>query len=61
VAITDCVDKTAADSLHSNGTSVKAPDVAGSYFRHPSTAQMAQLTDGRWAVVFMTDDWSQTC
>ena len=61
VAITDCVDKSATDSLDSNGTSVKAPDVAGSYFRHPSTAQMAQLTDGRWAVVFMTDDWSQTC
>jgi len=61
VAITDCVDKTVADSQDSNGRSVKAPDVPGSYFRHPSTAQVAQLADGRWTVVVTTDDWSQTC
>jgi len=61
VAITDCVDKTVADSQDSTGRSVKAPNVPGSYFRHPSTAQVAQLADGRWAVVVTTDDWSQTC
>lgn len=61
VVITDCVDKTATDSLDSTGVSVKAPDRVGSYFRHPSTAQIAQLQDGRWAVALTTDDWSQTC
>ena len=36
-------------------------DLAGSYFRHPSNVQMVQLQDGRWAVSFTTDDWSETC
>ena len=61
VEIVDCVDKTATDYLESNGGSVKAPDQAGSYFRHPSNVQMVQLQDGRWAVSFTTDDWSETC
>lgn len=61
VVIADCVDKTATDILDSAGISIKAPDVAGSYFRHPSTAQMTQLEDGRWVVALQTDDWSQTC
>jgi hypothetical protein len=61
VEIVDCVDKTATDYLDSNGGSVKAPDQAGSYFRHPSNVQMVRLQDGRWAVSFTTDDWSGTC
>jgi len=60
VEVVDCVDKTATDYLESNGGSVKAPDQAGSYFRHPSNVQMVQLQDGRWAVSFTTDDWSET-
>jgi hypothetical protein len=61
VSISDCVDKTSTDILDSSGASIKAPDVVGSFFRHASTTQMAQLEDGRWVVVVQTDDWSQTC
>lgn len=61
VAIEDCVDKSLTDSFNSSGVSVKAPDGPGSYFRHPSSAEMAQLSDGRWVVVLTSDDWSQTC
>lgn len=61
VEILDCVDKTSTDYLDSNGSSVKAPDKPGSYFRHPSNVQMVQLQDVRWVVSFTTDDWSETC
>ena len=46
IVIIDCVDKTTTDILDAAGKSIKAPDEPGSYFRHPSTAQLAQLQDG---------------
>jgi hypothetical protein len=61
VKISDCVDKTNTDSFNSSGTSVKAPDGPGSYYRHPSFVQMAHLQDGRWVVVASAEDWSRTC
>jgi len=61
VSITDCIDKSSADLLDLQGNSVRAPDVQGTYLRHPSDVQMTQLTDGRWVVAFSTDNWSITC
>jgi hypothetical protein len=61
MTIEDCVDKSLTDSFNSSGVSVKATDGPGSYFRHPSSVEMAQLSDGRWVVVLTSDDWSQTC
>jgi hypothetical protein len=61
VVINDCVDKSASDLLDLSGKSVRAPDVSGSYLRHQATAQMAELTDGRWVLALKTDDWSKTC
>ena len=61
VSIDACVDKSDTDFLDSSGTSIKAPNAAGTYFRHPATAQVGQFQDGRWLVAATTDDWSKTC
>jgi hypothetical protein len=61
ILISDCVDKSQTDFLDSSGNSIKAPDAPGSYIRHPANVQMAQLQDGRWQVVLVSDDWSKTC
>ena len=61
IAISDCIDKSHTDLLNSAGVSIKAPDAPGSYIRHPAAVQMAQLQDGRWQVVLISDDWSKTC
>jgi hypothetical protein len=61
IVIEDCVDKTATDLFDLNGTSVKAPDGPGTYFRHAATAQMVQLADSRWVLALKNDDWSTTC
>jgi hypothetical protein len=59
VTISDCVDKTYTDYLQ-NGTSIKAPDAVGSYFRHPAVVQVAEF-DGNWLVLATSDDWTKTC
>lgn len=61
VVLSDCVDSTEADFLDANGQSIKAPNVAGSYYRHVASAQLVQLQDATWRVAFTTDDWSTTC
>jgi len=61
ITIADCVDKSQTDFLDSSGASIKAPNAPGSYIRHPANVQMAQLQDGRWQVVFVSDDWAKTC
>ena len=61
VVIADCVDKTSTDLLNLAGESVKAPDAAGTYFRHLSNVQMIETSAGRWVVALTTDDWSMTC
>jgi len=60
VTISDCVDKTGTDYLQ-NGTSIKAPNAAGSYFRHPAVVQVAEFTGGTWLVLSTVDDWTKTC
>jgi hypothetical protein len=60
VTISDCVDKTGTDYLQ-NGTSIKAPNAAGSYFRHPAVVQVAEFTGGSWLVLSTADDWTKTC
>ena len=61
VIIQDCVDSSSADFLYSNGNSIKAPDAAGTYYRHPASAQVVQVLDGSWRVALASDDWSTTC
>lgn len=61
VIIQDCVDSSNADFLDSNGNSIKAPDAAGTYYRHPAAAQVVQLQDGSWRVAVASDDWSTRC
>jgi len=61
VIIQDCVDSSSADFLDSNGNSIKAPDAAGTYYRHPASAQVVQVLDGSWRVALASDDWSTTC
>jgi len=61
VTISDCIDKSQTEFLDSSGASIKAPNAPGSYIRHPANVQMAQLQDGRWQVVLVSDDWSKTC
>jgi len=61
ISISDCIDKSQTDFLDSSGSSIKAPNAPGSYTRHPANVQMAQLQDGRWQVVLVSDDWSKTC
>ena len=60
ITISDCVDKTDTDYLQ-NGTSIKAPNAAGSYFRHPAVVQVAEFTGGSWLVLSTADDWTKTC
>jgi len=60
VEMTVCVDKTYTDFFNADGVSIKAPDAPGSYFRHISTAQVAQFGD-QWLVALTSDDWSKTC
>ena len=61
ITIYDCIDKSQTDFLDSSGASIKAPNAPGSYIRHPANVQMAQLQDGRWQVVLVSDDWSKSC
>jgi len=61
VIIQDCVDSSSPDFLDSNGNSIKAPDAAGTYYRHPASAQVVQVLDGSWRVALAPDDWSTTC
>ena len=60
VEMTVCVDKTYTDFFNADGVSIKAPDAPGSFFRHISTAQVAQFGD-QWLVSLTSDDWSKTC
>ena len=61
VIIQDCVDTSNADFLDSDGKSIKAPDAAGTYYRHAATAQVVQVQDGGWRVAVASDDWSTRC
>lgn len=60
VEMTVCVDKTYTDFFNADDVSIKAPDAPGSYFRHISTAQVAQFGE-QWLVSLTSDDWSKTC
>jgi hypothetical protein len=61
IAITDCVDSTRTDFLDQSGASMKAPNQAGSYFRHPATATVDQYQGGAWLVSQIAEDWTKTC
>ncbi len=61
VTIKDCVDSTNTDFFDSTGRSIKAPNVPGSYFRHPSEIQVALYETGKWLVTFITDDYNTAC
>ena len=59
--MTVCVDATSTGFFDKDGKSIKAPDASGSYYRHPSEAQVAQYEGGTWLVTFITDDYTKTC
>ena len=40
--MTVCVDKTYTGFFNADGSSIKAPDASGSYFRHVSNVQVGQ-------------------
>ena len=61
ITITDCVDKTDNGFFDKSGQSIKAPDVSGSFYRHPSEIQVGQYVNGQWLVTLTTDDWTKTC
>lgn len=61
VDIQSCVDSTNIGLFDRNGQSIKSPDGPGTYFRHPSTAQVGQFQGGAWLVVAVSDDYSVTC
>jgi hypothetical protein len=61
ITITDCVDKTANGFFDKSRQSIKAPDVSGSFYRHPSEIQVGQYVNGQWLVTLTTDDWTKTC
>ena len=61
VTLTVCADTTNSGFFDKDGKSIKAPDVPGSYYRHPSEVQVAQYEGGAWLVTFITDDYTKTC
>lgn len=61
ITLTDCVDATNGGYFDKSGKSIKAPNVAGSYFRHVSVAQVAFYVGNQWLVTFVTDDYNKTC
>lgn len=61
VSMTACVDATDMGFFDKSGSSIKAPNAPGSYFRHPSEVQVAQYEGGQWLVTFITDDYNTTC
>jgi hypothetical protein len=61
VTMTVCADATNSGFFDKDGKSIKAPDVPGSYYRHPSEVQVAQYEGGAWLVTFITDDYTKTC
>ncbi|AZI57744.1 hypothetical protein EH165_05865 [Nakamurella antarctica] len=56
-----CVDSTSAGFYDKDGASIKAPDAAGSYFRHPSKVQVAKYEPGVWLVTSTTSDYTTSC
>jgi len=61
VTMTACVDSTSMGFFDKDGSSIKAPDAPGSYFRHVSEVQVAQYQGNQWLVTFITDDYNKTC
>lgn len=61
VTMSVCVDSTDAGFFDKTGTSIKAPDAPGTYYRHMSEVQVALYEGGQWLVTFITDDYNTTC
>lgn len=59
--ITVCFDSTNVGFFDKNGSSIKAPDVPGSYLRHPAQVEVARYASGAWLVTTVIDDYSKTC
>lgn len=56
-----CFDSTDVGFFDKNGSSIKAPDVPGSYLRHPAQVEVARYASGAWLVTTVVDDYSKTC
>ena len=61
ITLTDCVDATNMGYFDKSGKSIKAPNAAGSYYRHVSVAQVALYVGNQWLVTYVTDDYNKTC
>lgn len=61
VHLSVCMDSTNIGFFDKSGKSIKAPNQAGSFYRHPSQIDVGQYVGGQWLVTVVTSDFGHTC
>lgn len=61
VTLSVCVDARDVGFYDKSGTSIKAPDAPGTYFRHLSTVTIGEFQGDQWLVSAIVDDYDTTC
>ena len=61
VHLSVCVDSSSIGFFDKNGRSIKAPNQAGSYYRHSSQIDVGQYVGGQWLVTIVTSDFKHSC